>query len=205
MATITAITAQKKAGRANIYLDGRFFCGMQSVTVVSNHLAVGTEISEEELGEIQRQSETNVAFDKCVAKLSVRMRSKKELTNFLKEKGFLPEVIQECMKKLEEYGYVNDLEFAKELVRSYPSLGRKMLQQKLSQKGVDVETISQALSQLDGETQKETAIVVAKKFIKSRSNAKNLREKLMRHLAYKGFDYEIICFVLDDLALSQNE
>ena len=47
---ITAITPQKHdASRCNIEVDGRFFCGMQLLTVMEHRLKAGSVVTEEEL------------------------------------------------------------------------------------------------------------------------------------------------------------
>ena len=55
---ITAITPQKHdAARCNIEVDGRFFCGMQLLTVMEHRLKVGSIVTEEELSQLQLAGE----------------------------------------------------------------------------------------------------------------------------------------------------
>lgn len=190
MGVITQISAQKKKGRANIFLDGRFFCGLETVTVAKHGLVVGREIEATELELLQAESEANVAFDKAIGQLAVRMRSKKEIEEFLKKKGYLPQTVQTVLAKLAEYGYVNDVAFAHEMVRSFGGLGKRALEEKLRQKGVDKQIVEEVLVVSD-EDEEEKARKLAQKFLRTRANAKNLREKLMRHLAGKGFSFDI--------------
>lgn len=191
MAIITALSAQKKKGRVNIYLDGRFFCGMESVTLLSHGLSVGSNTSEQELEALQLESEAAVAFDKACRQLSTRMRSKKEIEEYLKGKGYLPQVIDATIDKLMQYKYLDDHAFAVELVRSYKNLSLRALKEKLYAKGITDDIIQNVL-ETDQTEEQEKALNVGQKYVKTRQNTPNLNEKLARFLACKGFSYDII-------------
>ena len=195
MAIITQISAQKRKNRVNVYLDGKFFCGLEKLTAVSHGLEVGKVFSEEELENIQRESEGSVAFEKAANYLSARIRSKKEIRKYLLDKGFLPVVVDDTVAKLEGYGYVNDFSFAEELVRSYPSLGMAAIKRKLFEKGISSEIVEKVLSVVDDEAEKEKAEQLAVKFVRVRVGAKNLATKLVNHLVAKGYSFEIANFV----------
>lgn len=204
MAIITSITAQKRRDRCNVYLDNKFYCGLQSVSLLSHNLKVGDEIDPKTLEEIQRESEAGVAFEKAISKLEVRMRSRAEIVKTLKDRGFLPQVIDATIEKLEQYGYLNDEAFARELVRSYPSLGSRAIAQKLAQKGVSAKIIDQLLAEINVEDEEKTAQKVAQKFVKTRSNDKNLRQKLFRHLCSKGFSFELCGKICKNILEDEN-
>ena len=191
MPTITSITNQKNKSRANIFIDGKFCCGLEKMTCVSNGLVVGKEISIEQLQQIQHQSEQSVAFSKALDQLSARMRSKSEIQTYLKSKGFFPTTIESTISKLEEYNYINDKEFATQFVRSYPNLGQMAIKQKLIQKGVPQNIISSLLSSIDLDQELQKAETIAKKYLKNRINSKNIRQKLNNYIISKGFPYEI--------------
>lgn len=191
MAIITSITTQKRKNRVNIYLDGKFFCGLEKLTAVSHGLLEGKSVSEEELAKIQQESESSVAFEKAATYIATRMRSEKEIVTYLSGKGFLPQVVENCLQKLKEYGYVNDRTFAEELLRSYPSLGRSAIKRKLAEKGISQIIINEVVCDDNFENEEENATALAAKFIKTRANAKNLSQKLKNHLISKGYSFEI--------------
>ena len=58
MPEITSITPQiKDKRRCNIFIDGKFYCGMLLETTVKHRLKVGRSVTEEELSTIQLDSE----------------------------------------------------------------------------------------------------------------------------------------------------
>ena len=86
---ITAITPQvKDKKRCNIYIDGRFYCGLTLESTIKNRLKVGQEISLETLAEIQLESEKNTALDKALTHLSATRKTEKQIRDFLAGKGY---------------------------------------------------------------------------------------------------------------------
>ena len=87
MATITDIKPQVKDKlRCNIYLDGRFYCGIKLETVMKNRLKVGNEITEQELSALQMESEKAVALDKAMTYLSRAPKTKKKSRAILRKR-----------------------------------------------------------------------------------------------------------------------
>ena len=115
MAKITDIMPQiKDKTRVNLYLDGKFYCGMDLVTVLSNRLKAGMEISEEELGEMQRLSEEERALTKAMHYLTGSIKTEKEVADYLAKKGYTPALIAAVVARLIDYSFLNDAEYAKE-------------------------------------------------------------------------------------------
>ena len=80
MKTITELKIQAKdKNRVNLYLDGKFFCGLDLETTVKNRLRIGTIITEEKLEEIQVESEKQTAYTKALKLVSVRYKTQKEV------------------------------------------------------------------------------------------------------------------------------
>jgi hypothetical protein len=102
---ITAITPQvKDKTRCNIYIDGRFCCGLTLETVVKNRLKVGKIVSEQALAEMQLESEKNTALNKALGFLSATRKTEREVRAYLTKRGYLPEVGDYVVEKLREYG-----------------------------------------------------------------------------------------------------
>ena len=100
MNEITEISPQKKdKRRCNVYIDGRFCCGLTLETAVKNRLKVGQTISPERLAQMQLESEKNTAFDKALTHLSATLKTEKQISDFLSQKGYLPAVIDYVLEK----------------------------------------------------------------------------------------------------------
>ena len=193
MNEITQITPQiKDKRRCNIYVDGRFCCGLTLETAVKNRLKAGMIITPERLAEIQLESEKDVAFDKALTHLSATRKTEKEIRDFLSKKGYLPAVIEYVMEKLRGYDFVNDTDYAKAYVDfSANKKGGRLIRMELRQKGLTDEDIDSALQDVSTETQEDAAVKILQKYLRSKEITKETLQKAFRYLMGKGFDCDV--------------
>lgn len=190
MGEITAITPQiKDKTRCNIFVDGRFYCGLTLEAAIKNHLKAGQLVVPEKLAEIQLESEKSAALDKALNFISAAQKTEKQVREYLAGKGYLPVVADYVMKKMQEYGFLDDGGYA----RSYASSaikkkGVRLIKMELKAKGVAEEHIEAAVEDLDGE--EETAKRLLEKYMRGKPCDKATLYKAFRYLLGKGFEYE---------------
>lgn len=191
---ITAITQQvKDKTRCNIYIDGRFCCGLTLETVVKNRLKVGKSITAEALAEMQLESEKAAALNKALSYLSATRKTEREIRAYLTKRGYLPVVCDYVLGKLREYGFVNDGEYAQAYTEcAAKRKGGRRIRMELKNKGLSDEAIEDALSGLDGAQELETAKGILEKYMRGKTADKVTLQKGYRYLLGKGFDYEIV-------------
>ena len=194
MNEITAITPQiKDKRRCNIYVDGRFCCGLTLEATVKNRLKVGQIISPERLAEIQLESEKNTAFDKALTHISATQKTEKQMRDFLQGKGYLPTVIDYVVEKLRSYNFLNDGQYAEAYVESISKRkGSKLIRMELRGKGVSEAEIDAALDTLPVEREEETAKALLEKYMRGKVCDKNTLQKACRYLLGKGYDYDVV-------------
>ncbi len=192
MNEITQITPQAKdKSRCNIYLDGRFCCGLTLETVVKNRLKVGKIVSETELEQMQLESEKNTAFDKALGHLSATRKTEKQMRDYLTKKGYLPSVVDYVLEKLRGYDFLNDGEYAEAYVEyAAKRKGSRMIRMELRGKGVADEQIAAALSAVDEGTETEAAKQILEKYMRGKAADKEGLQKAYRYLLGKGFSYD---------------
>lgn len=193
MNEITAITPQiKDKRRCNVYVDGRFCCGLTLESLVKNRLKVGQVVTEERLAEIQLESEKNTAFDKALTHLSATRKTEKEMRTFLAKKGYLPAVVDYVLEKLREYNFLNDTEYAEAYAEhAVKHKGGRLIRMELKGKGVSDRAIDAALSTLDGEQEEEAAKALLQKYMRGKPINVQTLQKGYRYLMGKGFDYDV--------------
>lgn len=204
MKTITEISIQKNnPKRCNLFLDGEFFCGVELITVMQNRLKVGDKISEKQINEIVVASEREKCMQVGLLYVSKNLKTVSQVAKYLKNKGFLPEIITEVINRLKEYGYVDDKSFAKAYIGAKKlSKGKRLLKFELKTKGVSEEIIDGALdgagSEFDG------AFLVAEKFFKGKEITFENVSKCYRKLLSKGFDYDVAKEVIDKFKIDSD-
>lgn len=192
MNEITAILPQvKDKRRCNIYIDGRFCCGLTLEATVKNRLKVGQIVTEEKLAEIQLESEKDTAFDKVLTHLSATRKTEKQIRTFLAGKGYLPVVVDYVVEKLRGYDFLNDGEYADAYVESVSARkGGRLIRMELQGKGVSDEEIERALSEREEGAEEEAAKAILTKYMRNKPFDKETLSKAYRYLMGKGFDYE---------------
>ncbi len=201
---ITDMQAQKKfPSRLSIFLDGKYFCGVSEEIAVKYQLKKGIQIDEEQLEALIYDDELLKAKNYVYMLLSKRMYSAKEIQDKLKIQGYTDGIIKDVISKMEDYGYINDRTFAEEWVRSRINnkpKGISIIRRELKNKGIEEETIENALNETMGEiTQHNLALELARKRIKSYKNDDNMstKRKLYAYLIRHGFSYDIIRSVMN--------
>lgn len=194
MNEITAITPQiKDKRRCNVYVDGRFCCGLTLEATVKNRLKVGQTVTPERLAEIQLESEKNTAFDKALTHISATQKTEKQIRTFLSGKGYLTAVIDYVVEKLRSYNFLNDGLYAETYTESASKRkGSKLIRMELRGKGIAEEEIDAALDTLSRETEEETARALLEKYMRGKVCDKATLQKAYRYLLSKGYDYEVI-------------
>ena len=128
----------------------------------------------------------------CLRLLAVRPRTRSELATALRQRGIDDAVAAEVLARYGEVGMVDDQAFARAWVSSRHhgrGLARRALAAELRHKGVDAETVGQALDELDADTEAATArALVDRKLRTERGGATEaLLRRLVGMLARKGY------------------
>ena len=204
---ITAITPQiKDKRRCNIFIDGRFCCGLALETAVKNRLKVGQIITQEALSSMQLESEKNTAFDKALTHITATRKTEKQVRDFLSKKGYLPAVCDYVVEKMRDYDFLNDGEYAEAYVDFASSKkGSRLIKMELKSKGVSEEEIENALENLGEEQELETAKTILEKYMRHKEFSRETLQKAFRHLMSKGFDVETVKSALSSLGEYEEE
>lgn len=192
MAEITAITPQlKDKRRCNIFIDGKFHCGMLLETTIKNRLKVGRVVTEAELSAMQLESERQVALDKALTHISTSKKTEMQIRKFLKDKGYLLAVRDFVVAKMKEYGFIDDYDYAKDYTGfAQKRKGKRLIRLELKSKGITEEEIEKALLEVDSETELVSATTILEKYMKNKQPNKETLCKAFKYLLGKGFDYE---------------
>ncbi len=190
---ITKIEPQKrKQNRYSIYIDGEFALGVNEEILLSFKLKEEMEIDTPLLEKITYAEEKQKVKEQALNLLSYRARSKKELTDRLKQKGAEVQCIDEVLANLESLGLINDLEFAKIWARERgKSYGPFKLRNELSRKGVSKEIIDKVLSEF---SELELAQNITERWLNSHKHLSDevLNRRLFGFLARRGISYDTI-------------
>jgi regulatory protein len=198
MAIITKITVQKKnKERYNIYLDEEYAFSVDEAILITYHLRKGLEVTKELLEEVVVEDHLRKAYQATINYLSYRMRSIKEVRDYLIKKEFEVDVINKIVDRLKKENYLNDSEFAKAFVQSRLNLtlkGPDAIKRELMEKGISETEVSNSLQLFKEEDQLEKASLFLRKKYPSKLKTSRSEQdrKMYTLLLSRGFTHDIV-------------
>jgi len=206
MPVITKIVEQKKRpNRRNVYLDGAFAFGLSDNVVARFRLREGMTISEEQVREIAQGEVRQECFDYAMKYLQMRLHSTAELRRKLVRREYGEAVVDGVIADLLRMGYLDDARFAKTKAMSaaeHKHHGRRRAFVELLKAGIQKDVADAAL---DDVYEKSDSTAAARLLAEKRApSLKRLepavaRRRLAGMLMRRGFDYETIKPVIDDV------
>ncbi|WP_071125278.1 regulatory protein RecX [Leptotrichia massiliensis] len=186
-----------KIYRNKIYLDTEEIMDISPLIRQKYDLKVNDSI-ERFYDEISYEA----SLEKGIFLISLKDRTKKEVRLKLEEKFWNKNAVLKAIEKLEEFGYLNDLNYAISYIES-KTYGKNRISYNLFQKGIDRSTVEKAYLTLDEEKEENIDDVKLKKLIDKNSrkiNSSNSRDekklkeeqKLIQYLARQGFSLDKI-------------
>ncbi|WP_236788717.1 regulatory protein RecX [Amycolatopsis sp. GM8] len=143
------------------------------------------------------------AKEVCFDLLAIRARTKDELRQALRRKGFDEDLRERLLSKLDSSGLIDDAAFAEQWVRSrhaYQGLARGALVAELKRKGVDSDIAARAAGEIDRESEEDRARELVRKRLRSMStrDEQTAVRRLLGTLARKGYPQGLAYAVVRD-------
>lgn len=199
---ITAIAEQQRDNaRMNISIDGKFAFGLHADVVLDERLHVGEEISALRIEELLRKDEVKRAITAALNLIAFRSRASGELQRALQGKGYSSECAEAAVNRMLELGYLNDSRFAERWIENrqeHRPRSVRMLKQELRQKGIDAETIGEAISTVEIDEYTDALALASKKASTMAALDQPTRHRrISGFLARRGYGFDVIRRVLE--------
>jgi regulatory protein len=192
------------AGAKTLAGEGEALLTVHEDTLVSWRLLKGRELSAEEYAKLKEDEQKEDAYRVAIVMLERKARTTAELSKALKLKGYVPEVVAGCLERLQARGMVDDSAYAKRFTEQRAvgqSKGRMLIKQELLQRGVGREDAEQAVSELDGQIEQESALALARKrWPNIKGNDRERKQKLMAMLMRRGFLSAVVRSAIQQVA-----
>jgi regulatory protein len=203
--TVTRVSPQQAtAERMNIYLDGRYAFSMSVRALTEHPVSVGDHLSEADITRLRNADEPDRAVFAALNLLAHRGRSEKELRQRLRQKGFTPDAIDEAIRRVVDWGYLDDERFAAAWVEQRQTSrprSRRALAYELREKGVDREIIETTIDEAEIDEVTDARRLAADKWRKERGLEPDMRrQRTAAFLARRGYGWDVARQVLDELA-----
>jgi len=168
------------------------------------------QLDEWSMDEITYEDQIEKAFNRALHYLSFRMRSEFEVKKKLLDLEFGEAVILEAIVKLRRLGFLDDEAFSEALLQTQKNAsnkGPKAIQQELQKKGVGKELQQQVLENYSEKEQFAVAKKLAERAARSNRNIApaQLKQKIQNALARKGFSFDLISSVMEEIDFGREE
>jgi regulatory protein len=170
------------------------------------------EISDNRFSSLIKENRLFHIKQRAFRYLGRRQHSTSELRIKLKQKGYETELINEVLKDLKNKKYLDDTEFAKMFVEEKVKLklwGDQKLRSELIKRGIKPDIISDVLLNTISDDDKVNNLmtVALKKYdtLRNRKLGKDvIKKKLITFLNSRGYNYDVIKEVCDELIKEEN-
>ncbi len=203
MRQITRLVIQARdKERVNVYLDGEFAFGLALDEAI--HLKVGQVLTDADIEALQAEDAYHKAYQRVLDLLSRRPYSTGEVQRYLQQKQVSAPHIERVVARLTEVGLLDDLAFARFWIENrdtFQPRGATAIRYELRQKGLDAETIDQALDEGDFD-EEEAAYRAGLKVLyrlRKHEERREFTQKLAGVLGRRGFHWEVIRRAADRL------
>jgi len=189
-------TGQRKK-TVTICIDSGEEIRVDAAFIEAHSIREGMEIEDGQWDAWLSQWHRRRAMDAALTYLGYRSRTRAQMEEYLKGKGFPSAAIAETMDKLAGYGYLDDMRYAREYLSSLRGgrpLGRVRIKIALKERGVAEEIIEEALTAYGEEEELAQAVACLQKQIALRQgkSPEIRRKQCYAALARRGFNWETI-------------
>lgn len=188
-------------GQYKIYLSDGTILKINSDVIINNNLLYKKEIDNTLLNKILKENDNANIYNKCVKYISVRLRSKKEIIDYLKKLNI--DNNADIIDKLTKNNLINDEVFTKAFIKdkiNFTSYGPYRIRQELNKYNIDNEIIDKYINDIDEEILIDKVDKQINKMIKSnrKYSGNILKSKIYNNLYNNGFDKDMIINVLNN-------
>ena len=196
--TVTQIQSVTKT-KFKVYLDEQFAFVLYKGELSRYHIQEGSQLSQELFQKIKTEVVLKRAKLRAMHLLNAMERTEDQLRLKLKQGHYTEDIIDEVIRYVKSFGYVEDKGYAERFIRNRQnSKSKRELYAALCQKGVSREDIESAMEHCYEEQDEQAAIrrILEKKRFSVENSTDAEKKKIYDHLLRKGFRCEDISQVI---------
>lgn len=201
---------KKKNGMYQVFFDNDNNIDISEEIILKYNLLLKKDIDNSLIDKMLDENKIYIAYNLAIKYISIKMRSRKEIREYLSKKNIDYDSINEVIKILEKEKYLDDDSYANAFVNDKMLLsndGPNKIRSKLIELGINSSSINNALELFDYDLQKEKVTKMAKKLVEVNRNksAALLKNKIITYLVNLGYDKSVINSVLSTIEIKNNK
>lgn len=200
---------KKKNDMYNIVLeDGTVLVAHQNL-ILKYDLLIKKSITNELRNIIEEENLTYIAYNIALKYIANKMRTKKEIKEYLLKKEVDETIANNVIEMLENDSYIKDETYAVAFINDKINLsndGPNKILRELVDKGIDQSIAFSKIEIFYKETQKEKIKMIADKLIKNNKTKSTyfLKNKIIEYLSNLGYDKSLILDAINNISFVEN-
>jgi regulatory protein len=210
---VTAVEPQQRKDRYNIFVDGKFWCGLSGNSLTKYSLYPEKKVNNKILDEIFKFEIFNKVYESSIGKISRRPHSSWEIERYVEDKFWKNKVKwfkgtkyymkfeelsegtkKKVIEKLKSSKYIDDTEFAKWWIKSRKSSSPKgwiAIKSELRSKGISREILDNL------KFSNKDEITLANRYYNKITKVRKLnKKKIVSRMKTRGFSWDTIQIIL---------
>ena len=185
-----------------LYLDNGEVIDTYDEVILKNDLLLKKELSSSLYQQILLESRIGEQYHAALKYISIRIRSTKEIKDYLRRKNVEEEDIEQIINKLTEEQALNDDYFCECFIKDklrFTTMGEYRIIALLKNHEIDSKIIEKYSELMNSDVMREKIIKIIDKQIKSnrKLDQQKLRNKLYHHLIGLGYSSSLVVEILN--------
>ena len=191
-----------KKNKYNVYLSNGEVLNLQEQVITENELLLKKEMSQELYNKLVRDNKIYELMEMAVKYISIRLRSIKEVKDYLLKKGGSNNEVEDAVQKLIESGYLDDDRFTKAFIKDklkFTTIGDYKIKMQLNKLGVSTSIIEDNMNKIDEHIieEKIKKIIEKDKKTNKKYSGQILKNKIYNHLLNQGYSQEKVITIIN--------
>lgn len=193
----------------NVYLSNGEVLTLDERVITDNELLLKKEIDNTMYNKLKSDNDIVSLYNAAIKYINVRLRSEKEIRDYLSKKCDNSDYIDAVVDRLILYKYLDDDRFTKAFIKdkiNFTMMGDYKIRKELERLGIDSGIINNNINNIDS----EVIISRIKKIIDKdiRCNKKysgiGLKNKVFNHLISQGYSKDIVISIINSYDFQYN-
>lgn len=191
-----------KKNKYNVYLSNGEVVTLDERVITENELLLKKELNSELYDKVLNENIVYEMIDVSIKYIGIRLRSIKEIKEYLNKKYEEKELIEIAVSKLIKLGYLDDNKFAKAFIKDkfqFTSMGDYKIKLQLQHLGVSYDIIENNISLIDDKSLEDKIKKQIDKMFKTnrKYTGQMLKNKIYAHLVSAGFSKDKVLTILN--------
>lgn len=199
-----------KNGQYKLSFDNNTYALLHEDLILKYNLLIHKEISEQKLEELLEENTSYIAYGLALDYLKVKMRSKKEMREYLLKKGVKEELIDNAIETLSKQNYLNDDLYSKAFINDRINLsndGPYKIRDYLKKMGIEESIVDKNIHIFDQTLERDRIKKIIDKQININRNKSEyfLKKKITDYLVLWGYTKELVIKEVNNIKIDESD